>query len=175
MKNGNRGAWILAGLAAMVFSGCVAAADPPAPLTNALSAVVLDSGRHCLPASATWKATWITNHNRLLQFVSRCRENQIGTGTAALAPVDFNRFGVLAIEMGQRRTAGYGIDGASARHSPANRTLFITLTCRRPSPGRWVAQIMSSPWILIQLPLGSYGKIAVNDQDTQLLTQFTLE
>ncbi|WP_414736156.1 protease complex subunit PrcB family protein [Desulfosarcina ovata] len=76
--------------------------------------------------------------------------------------------------MGQRRTAGYGIDGASARHSPADRTLVITLTCRRPSPDKLVAQIMSSPWILIQLPLGSYGKIAVNDQDTQLLTQLRI-
>lgn len=143
-------------------------------LESTLTVKVLFVGRQCQPASTGWRAAWISSPEDLDRLVTRCRGTRIGILPAEVPVVDFDGFGVLAVEMGQQRSAGYGFDTEGVTAAIENKTATVTLPYRTPAPGAFTAQVMTSPWILLQLPLDAYDEIRVVDQDARLLTQIQL-
>jgi len=152
---------------------CMAAPAGQAPKT-ALSVKMLATGQQCLPAPESWTATWISSQDQLLQMISRCHANRIETITKEVPSVDFERFGVLAVEMGRQSSAGYGFDAEKVTAYIDNRTAIVRLEYRRPLPGALTAQMVTGPWVLIRLPAGPYHNIQVVDQDGLLLTRIDL-
>ena len=133
--------------------------------------VAMQTGSRCLPASDGWQATWIDTPEALGDMRKKCRSNFIPAEPATDSDVDFNRFAVLAVEMGQQATAGYGFDrnGVSARIE--GRVVTVSLGYHRPDPGAMTAQVVTSPWIMIRLPAGKYEGIRVVDPKGDLLVQ----
>ena len=154
------------------MSACVATGGH-SPKT-ALPVEVLKIGRQCLPAPKSWTATWIASPDQLRGMISRCHANRFGSLSKAMPSVDFARFGVLFVEMGQQRSAGYGFDTKGVSASVDNQTAIVKLECRRPPPGAITAQMLTSPWIMIRLPAGSYGNIRVVDQNSRFLARIEL-
>ena len=54
-------------------------------------------------------ATWITDHTTLEQTYSSLGKHQIDTGKV-LPEIDFETYGILLVEMGQKPTGGYAIN-----------------------------------------------------------------
>lgn len=169
MRHGNRLLLLsTCGLFLFFFSACVAISGGQASKTE-LAATALKTGRQCLPAPDTWTASWIASQDQLRLFISRCHANRMGTVSTAVPVVDFTQSGVLALEMGQQRSAGYGFDTESVTASLENRTATVTVAHRRPAPGTVTAQVITSPWILIRLPTGAFREIRVVDHNFRQL------
>lgn len=68
----------------------------------------------------------------------------------------------VVVELGQRNTTGYGL--AISRSAVLRGGLLILKgTFISPAPGRVVAQALSSPCVLVQLPPGRYSAVEVQD------------
>lgn len=154
------------------MSACMAAGGHSSK--SALPVEVLISGRQCLPAPKSWTATWIASPDQFRGMISRCHANRFGSLPKPVPSIDFERFGVLVVEMGQQRSAGYGFEAEGVSASVENQTAIVRLECRRPPPGAITAQMLTSPWIMIRLPAGSYGNIRVVDQDSRFLARIEL-
>jgi hypothetical protein len=88
--------------------------------------------------------------------------------------IDFTRHGVLMVEMGSRRTGGYGFDSKKLTLGVSGHTATLELEVREPAPGAPVTQALTAPWAMIQIPLGEYRNIRVIDQHEQLLVELEI-
>jgi hypothetical protein len=104
-------------------------------------------------------------------MMEKCRSHRIGAVSDNLPDVDFDRFCVLAVEMGRRPSSGFGFKADEVTAKRVGKTVTVTLPHARPAPGLMAAQVMTSPWILIRVPLGKFSEIKVVDQDGVLLAQ----
>ncbi len=157
--------WLLFAAAA-----CTSAANG-GPGETALLAEVLRTGQYCLPAANQWKATWISSPESFRKMIEKCSSNRIGAAAATLPPVDFEHFGVLAVEMGEQPSAGYSFDKSSVTARLLGQTAIVTVKYLRPAPGAMTAQVMTAPWILIRLPAGVFRHIRVVDSEGRTLAQ----
>lgn len=77
--------------------------------------------------------------------------------------LDFAKEGVLAIYMGQRPTAGYGL----ALHDPevpiADGVATVVVRFEEPPPGAMLAQVLTSPCLLVRLPKQGVREVRVVD------------
>ena len=157
----------------LAFSACLETSDPPAGKTP-LSVEVLAAGGQCFPAPESWTAAWISSPEQLRETVNRCRADRIGGVAEKVPSVDFGRFGVLAVEMGRKRSAGYGFETGEVTAFAENGTATVILTCRQPASGAVTAQVMTAPWILVRMPSGAYRDIRIMDRNGRALTRISL-
>jgi hypothetical protein len=167
MKEDNRWRMIAAWILTTVLFAC-AGASGGSPHGKKLPVEVIAEGKQCLPASETWTATWIASRNQLDGFVSRCRSHRLGFHTTSMN-VDFDRYRVMALEMGQRLSAGYGFHTRRVAAFLQGNTAVVSVSCHEPGFGGVPAQVLTSPWILIRLPMGSYRTVRVVDQNGRQL------
>jgi len=73
-----------------------------------------------------------------------------GGAPAERPVVDFSRKMVVAVFMGERPTAGYGLRVLDVHR--ANDGLHVLIRRRQPAPDRPVAQVITTPFVMIQLP-----------------------
>jgi len=144
------------------------------PPKTALAAEVLMTGQQCLPPSDGWRASWISSSDELSRMISRCSAGSMAAASEEPPDVDFERFGVLAVEMGRKSSAGYGFIADNITAGLEGKTAIVKLPWRKPDPGAVTAQMISSPWILIRLPAGGYSEIQVIDNDNLVLARINL-
>lgn len=140
---------------AAVFSGC---SSTRARAPSNVTASVLRASTQCGGDVTGPSARWITNEGAL--------RAALGSGGAfgeSEAPVDFHREGVLGVYMGQRPTAGYAL----ALHDPnvpiAAGVGTVTVRFDEPGPGAYVAQVLTSPCLLLRVPKAGLRQIRVVD------------
>ncbi|MFO7642228.1 MAG: protease complex subunit PrcB family protein [Candidatus Competibacteraceae bacterium] len=94
------------------------------------------------------------------------------TSTRLPAPpppaVDFSREGVLLLAMGSRSTAGYGLSLAEGAATVRDGVLTVRVDWGEPPPGALLAQVMTSPCLLVKMPAASFERIRVVDQQGQV-------
>jgi hypothetical protein len=69
-------------------------------------------------------------------------------GGGRMADVDFARSTVLAVFLGSRPTAGYTVD--ITRIEKEEDALVVTWRERAPNPGDLVAQMLTSPFVIVR-------------------------
>jgi len=144
----------LALAAVLVAVGCAAHRRGPA------TASVVRASAQCGGEAAAISARWIPSEGAL-----RAALGAGGVfGEAAPSPaIDFKREGVLAVYMGQRPTAGYGL----ALHDPnvaiAKGVGTVVVRLEEPPPGAMVAQVLTSPCLLIRMPKAGLTEVRVVD------------
>jgi hypothetical protein len=74
-------------------------------------------------------------------------------GAAPLPPVDFTSRTVVAVFLGTRPTAGFGVEITGTRQDGA--TLVVQWRERRPGPDRMTAQVLTTPAHLASIPAAS--------------------
>jgi hypothetical protein len=136
-----------------------------------LSFDLIATGQQCPPAPKIWRATWIRSQEEFRQLMLRCRSNRMTSSGKETPFVNFKKFGVLALEMGQRNSAGYGFDTAKIEAYLKGQTAIIRLVYLRPAADTLTAQVMTSPWIMIRLPTGLFRNIRILDQRSRVLAQ----
>lgn len=71
-------------------------------------------------------------------------------GEAAVPNVDFNTRTVVAVFLGSRPSAGFGVEIIGTRQ--ANGTLIVQWQERRPSRDEITAQVLTSPAVIASIP-----------------------
>jgi PrcB C-terminal len=140
---------------AAVFSGC---ASTRARAPSNVTASVLRASTQCGGEVGGPSARWITNEGEL-----RAAMGAGGSFGEPAAPVDFRREGVLAVYMGQRPTAGYSLDLHDPNVPVENGLGTVTVRFEQPGPGSFVAQVLTSPCLLVRLPKAGLRQIRVVD------------
>ncbi len=79
--------------------------------------------------------------------------------------MDWGRYGLVWIRMGQKPTGGYGLRLASAEAMVTKRTVVLTVRWREPPKGAFVTQMITSPCMALKIPRGDYNEIVIKDQD----------
>ncbi|HYF91916.1 MAG TPA: protease complex subunit PrcB family protein [Symbiobacteriaceae bacterium] len=69
----------------------------------------------------------------------------------ALPSVDWGREAVLVVDMGEQRTAGYGVTVVGVSRGESGE-IELKLEVRRPGPGSFVAQVITHPHAVTRVP-----------------------
>ena len=150
--------------ASISVAGC-AEATKPAPASSTVTPVY--QGRHCGRSAATSQITWIQDRAQLDDVFQRMRRTTIGAKPAP--QVDFERNGLVLIELGQRPTAGYQMRLASQRMVMDRGDGLITFSV--DTPGGYAAQVMTSPCLLVAVPRGDYKGVRALSTDNAISVQ----
>ena len=142
-----------------------AAASPPPTLGGA---VQLSAGSHCGRTERTPRATWVSSAEELSRLMARRARDRIGGAPPSLPAVDPARERVLLVEMGERPTAGYALALAEPGFEARKVGARLTLDWIEPPPGAYVAQVITSPCLVVRLPLRELGRLEVVDRRGRL-------
>jgi hypothetical protein len=87
-----------------------------------------------------------------------------GTAPAEEPPVDFGERGILEVAMGQRPTAGYGLELASDEVRPEDGAGIVRVNWTEPKEDAAVAQVVTSPCIRLAVRKEGLREVKVVDQ-----------
>lgn len=140
-------------VAALALAAACAHARP-------LPATVVRSGMQCGGAAEGVSARWLGTESALREAL--VLEAPLGVAPAAPA-VDFSRSGVILVAMGQRPTAGYAISLAEPRAEVRDGVATLVVTLEEPAPDAMLAQVITSPCLLVSLPREGLREVRVVD------------
>lgn len=130
---------------------------------QALQAEQIYADGLCGRTQSSAAARWIAGPEELEMLRQSFGHYRLGPPT--LPEVDFDTRGVLLVHMGKRRTSGYGL--ALPEEDPAHMddgVATVTLEWREPADGVMVAQVLTSPCVMVSLPKAGLQRIDVVDQ-----------
>jgi hypothetical protein len=84
-------------------------------------------------------------------------------GAPRATPIDFASEGVLLVEMGQRPTAGYALALAAPEVRVVDGVATVAVRFDAPPAGAMVAQVVTSPCLLVRLPRAGLRELRVVD------------
>ena len=119
-------------------------------------------------------ATWITDHTSLEQFYTALSKHHVNGDNKALE-IDFKKYGVLLLEMGQKPTGGYSIIYEPSKSNIADRQAVIHVTWNVPQDGMVTTQALTSPFLLIKVWRCDLNSIIVLDQKEQTLFELSIK
>jgi hypothetical protein len=126
---------------------------------------VLYSDVYCGAAALRPSVSWIESAAALSRVFAGFQRQDPSSATPT---VDFSRRGVLFIAMGQRPTAGYALDFTRGAVRRQGDTLEVRLDWQEPPPGYRLAQVITTPCLLLGMPAVSFSAIRVVDQNGQV-------
>lgn len=114
-------------------------------------------------SSAPQRSSWLEDEQALRRQWNRLHGHRVEL--PPVPAVDFAVDTIVLLEMGSRPSAGFGLDLATTRLTQQNGTQVVTINWREPAPDAMVAQVLTSPCLMIALPSSTRGPIEVRDQD----------
>jgi hypothetical protein len=134
------------------------------PVTSGSPAVAaLAAGSQCGRAESEPVARWIQDAAGLARAQARMSRHVVGGAAEAPPEVDFTRERVLLIEMGQRPTAGYALALAEPAWVVEGAAARLRVSWIEPPPGAMVAQVLTSPCLLVRLTPPAAERLEVVD------------
>ena len=131
------------------------------PQTSGASVRQLLATPYC-DTNAVQRASWLLDARELSVHWSRLHGHRIEVPPQPA--VDFAGETVALLEMGPRPTAGFALELASTQLTQENGAQVVTVNWREPAEGATMAQVLTSPCLMIALPKSMRGPIEVRDQ-----------
>lgn len=144
-------------VAALISGGCATTTAP-----QPLPARQIYADGLCGRTETDAAARWIADASEL--EIVRRQFGQYRLGPPTLPAVDFRRRGVLLVLMGRRATAGYALALASEQAHLKDGVATVALDWQRPGEDAILAQVLTSPCVMITLPRHGLERIDVVDQ-----------
>ena len=138
---------------------------------STLKVRLLWQGSQCATKMSTPHATWIEEPALFKKMYDRIASNQIGAQQDLLSQVDFSREGILIVAMGQKPTAGYGLELNHMVAVVSDDMAVLRVSWIEPPKDAIVSQVITSPCLVIILPKGPYSQIRLIDQSEHLRLQ----
>ncbi len=159
----------LAAFAVILFtvSACQSGIEPTAASTWVPVQLAYRASQ-CHSDSA--RIAWIQDTNALTDWWQPFAKQQFPAKSLpqSLGAIDFDLSAVFILFMGSQPTAGYDIELRDDRARVAQTELTIFVTWRQPSADAILAQVMTSPCIVIAVPTGPYETVTVQDQQGKM-------
>ncbi len=141
--------------AVAVLGGCAAHRHGVA------TAVVVHAGSQCGGTGAGPSARWIGDEAALRSALFGGAS--IGGAGVAPPPVDLSREGVVLVSAGTRPTAGWTIALGEESVALADGVATIVVRIDGPAAGAIVAQVLTSPCLLVRLPREGIREVRIVD------------
>jgi protease stability complex PrcB-like protein len=154
--------------------GCWLTPQPKSADNQSKPAELLQSGVYGINMLQEPSATWITDHADLLELYKNLNKRH-GGDDGNPPEMDFNIYGVLFLEMGQKSTGGYAFSfNPSHSHVVASQTV-IQVEWNVPLEGTIVTQVLTSPYILLKVKKTEINSILVLDQNGRPLFEIPIK
>lgn len=151
---------ILCGLCILwIMTGC-ATETPQAESVSSVPVAVLFSGNQCGGPDPLFSAVWIAAPSDAPPL----HLAKIG-GNGGKLQWDPENEGAVWVRMGRRPTGGYGLSLLSAMARVADGAASIRIEWREPPPEMFVAQVITSPCLILKVPRSGIRVVHIEDQD----------
>ncbi|MBW2677277.1 MAG: protease complex subunit PrcB family protein [Deltaproteobacteria bacterium] len=115
-------------------------------------------------------AEWIDSQAALERVYAATATLQLPAAESEPVPqIDWAENRVLLVKMGRKPTPGYAIQLHPEHCKISQDTAFISLRWSEPAPGSVLAQMITSPFILLKLEKQGYSSVNVMDQHGKTL------
>jgi len=95
---------------------------------------------------------------------------------SAVGPdIDFTKYGVLLIRMGEKPNGGYRLTLTADEASIENREARIPVRLSEPEEGFFYTQAIVYPHLVIKMEKGSFDGIAVVDQNGSVILRLSIK
>jgi protease stability complex PrcB-like protein len=111
--------------------------------------------------------TWMDNNIEYTKTIRKLNHHIISK-TKMISPIDFKLYGVVLIEMGQKPSAGFGLELIKEYVFIEKGRAILQIRWIEPSKDQDTASVLTSPYLLIKLPRGDYNAIDIIDQGNKL-------
>jgi len=118
---------------------------------------------------------WVATSEQYTSLFMQLKGGLLSSSAPQPPAVDFARYGVLFITMGQQRTGGYGITLSDQPLVINNNVATLQTEWMAPSPDMMVIQMLTNPCLLVKVPRGAYSRIKVVDQRDQVKAEFAVQ
>lgn len=152
--------WLRA-FCALTAAGLVGCAGP-APSATTVPVEPLYRSAHCGAPDTEPMATFLTDSESFARAYATIQRLAVNGGAKPPA-VDFTRNAALLVSMGTMPTSGYSVSLADKPARITGDALEITLNWQSPPRGAVVAQMLTSPCLVLRIPREGYREIRVLD------------
>ena len=158
-------------------AACSRSAQPGTNVSLASVALVLLTGvQRGIGESDSMEAVWVSDEkqwNNLIASIPAERLELFPEPVAA-PDVDFTKYGVLLIRMGEKPNGGYGLTLTADEAKIENREARIPVRLSEPEPGYMYTQAIVYPHLVIKMEKGAFDGIAVIDQKGSVMLRLSL-
>lgn len=152
------------GVLATGLVGCAQSGDGLAD--NATLPVTVLSAPEWCGGNSGPSVRWITHEDDWRNLYGRL--NRLRMNPPPPPAVGFPDEGVLLVSLGQKASAGYGLDLAERTARVRDGVLTVWVEPRQPASGYRQAQVVTSPCLLLTLPNAVFTRIEIVDSDGQV-------
>ena len=122
----------------------------------------LYANQQCGRSQTNPTATWIDNPRQLEASLKGIQGTTLGNKPIPLPKLDFQHEIALLVEMGQQPTLGYQIALSKTNNLHITQgQARLTLDWIQPPADAMVAQMISSPCLLLKLERGAYSSVQI--------------
>ncbi|WP_455202083.1 protease complex subunit PrcB family protein [Kaarinaea lacus] len=163
----------------IVLSACFAEPaiqdeNDPSQSAKSTKLAKLETLRMSSQCGSSIATQWISHPQQLEKLLQAAQGMMISASPAAIPEIDFSRYGVLLLSMGQQRTGGYAIRLAREEMRITGAEAEVSVQWQEPEPGMMVTQVITHPCIFIKMPLGEYQQIRAVDQQQKVRAEITI-
>ena len=159
--NYSTSALLRVGLLTLLLSACRAnGIAEPMPAT--VEVTLLTQSSQCWSDVVEPSVAWITGSEAYKSAYEQTRRHILG-GADYLPAVDFTRSNVVVVYMGKYSTAGYQLELAAETAAINDHELTLFVSWVEPPVDALMAQVITSPCLLVSIPKGDYLAIRVRD------------
>jgi hypothetical protein len=167
--SGTRQLLLVTALVGVAMTACAANQDTQ-PTDTTMSLNVLHSSSQC---GQVTDHQWINSQDDLDKAFRASRGAFMSPGASQSPTVDFDKYGVVLLTMGQQRTGGYAIKLTSDELAVEDSVATLRIQWQEPQPGMMVTQALTQPCVFIQVPRGSYQTLRAVDQNGKVRAELT--
>jgi hypothetical protein len=150
----------------LILGGCIYSTNSVADNLS-LPVRLLYEGVHGGGDTSNPNAYRIATEDQLQKIYNQFGKLTFGAVKRQAPNVDFSREEVLFVAMGQKPTAGYQLQLHQNKIIITNEAAVLSLAWIEPPAGAILPQVITSPCILVALPMGNYSRIYILDQKEQ--------
>lgn len=166
--------WILFAMLLIGLSGCFHCSHGNGAKATPIVEVIY-RGIDCERTESEPGAVWISNRQQLVHVYEQINKSIIGSVLGRLPTIDFSRFGVLMIMMGQRPTSGFRLQPGEKQILIKDDKANVYIQWVEPPEDAILPQMTSSPCLMLKLPKKGYSQINVLDQNGRLRAEVSLD
>jgi PrcB C-terminal len=162
-----RQCWLPAVAAALILWSCLATRPPGDPNCHRLRIETIWASRQCGCEARQPRVRWVTDPDQLAAAVTAAKSSDLTTQVAR-HPVDWKHEGLVWIDMGLKPSGGYALSLAAPTAAVSAEVAVITVRWRQPRPGSVVTQQLTSPCLVLKLPLSKFHTIEIEDESGRM-------
>jgi hypothetical protein len=133
------------------------------------------SGQQMTGTSKTPGCMWITSEEQLSGLMAQVAgRTKIVSRPIPLPEIDFSKYGVLVVWMGQKPTGSYALELMAETAAVKKKTVLVPVRWIGPQEGMLTIQVITNPYLMVQIAKKDFQAIAVVDQNGRVKTMVNI-